>query len=229
MGNKSSLMKKEATTVSRKIVEESPKDESEGIKEVKILLLGQEGSGKSTVVEQMRIMCGLAYTEQDCTHYRRLVHSNSIQYLVTIILAMKKLAIDFADSSRRDDAEKFLKGTETSTEVELTPGLCEVMQRLWNDAGTQRFFARSKEFHLSDSAGYYLNSLTRLSPTYYKPSAQDILRTRERTNGILPTQFTSNNLRFIFYDVGGQISERKRWFNCFKGIFLTITIQKVHL
>ena len=68
--------------------------------------------------------------------------------------------------------------------------------RLWNDAGLQECVSRSREFHLNDSAPYYLNSLERISQPEYIPTQDDVLRTRVKTTGIVETQFTHKDLHF---------------------------------
>jgi hypothetical protein len=42
---------------------------------------------------------------------------------------------------------------------------------------------------LNDSAGYFLDSLERISKSEYVPTEQDVLRTRVRTTGIVEIQF----------------------------------------
>merc|ERR1711974_66909 len=46
----------------------------------------------------------------------------------------------------------------------------------------------------------------------------DVLRSRVQTTGIIETEFTVKNHKFIMVDVGGQRSERKKWMHCFEDI-----------
>lgn len=71
-----------------------------------------------------------------------------------------------------------------------------IMKRLWSDAGVQACFLRSREYQLNDSAAYYLNALDRISAPNYRPTQQDVLRTRVKTTGIIETQFKFKNLHF---------------------------------
>jgi len=57
-------------------------------------------------------------------------------------------------------------------------------------------FARSREYQLNDSAGYYLNSLDRIAQPNYIPTQQDVLRTRVKTTGIIETHFSCKQLHF---------------------------------
>lgn len=49
----------------------------------------------------------------------------------------------------------------------------------------------------------------------YLPSQQDILLARKPTKGIHEYDFEIKNVPFKMVDVGGQRSERRRWFECF--------------
>lgn len=52
----------------------------------------------------------------------------------------------------------------------------------------------------------------------YIPSQQDILLARKPTKGIHEYDFEIKNVPFKMVDVGGQRSERRRWFECFDSV-----------
>lgn len=52
----------------------------------------------------------------------------------------------------------------------------------------------------------------------YLPSQQDILLARKPTKGIHEYDFEIRNVPFKMVDVGGQRSERRRWFECFDSV-----------
>lgn len=52
----------------------------------------------------------------------------------------------------------------------------------------------------------------------YLPSQQDILLARKPTKGIHEYDFEIKNVPFKMVDVGGQRSERRRWFECFDSV-----------
>ena len=52
----------------------------------------------------------------------------------------------------------------------------------------------------------------------YVPSRQDILLARKATKGINEHQVMIKGVPFMFIDVGGQRSQRQKWFQCFEGI-----------
>ncbi|KAL8163526.1 UNVERIFIED_CONTAM: Guanine nucleotide-binding protein subunit alpha-13 [Gekko kuhli] len=74
------------------------------------------------------------------------------------------------------------------------------------------------ETELGESVKYFLDNLDKLGEPDYLPSQQDILLARRPTKGIHEYDFEIKNVPFKMVDVGGQRSERKRWFECFDSV-----------
>ncbi|XP_017328773.1 guanine nucleotide binding protein (G protein), alpha inhibiting activity polypeptide a isoform X1 [Ictalurus punctatus] len=202
-----------------RMIDKNLRDEGEkAAREVKLLLLGAGESGKSTIVKQMKIIHQSGYSEEECHQLRAVVYSNTTQSLMIIVRAMERLEIEFADAARADDARQLFALASTVDEGDMSAELAGILKRLWLDGGVQTCFGRSREYHLNDSASYYLNDLDRISVPTYVPTQQDVLRTRVKTTGIVETHFTFKDLHFKMFDVGGQRSERKKWIHCFEGV-----------
>ncbi|KAF6736464.1 Guanine nucleotide-binding protein subunit alpha-12 [Oryzias melastigma] len=92
------------------------------------------------------------------------------------------------------------------------------LSSLWADAGIQEAYARRSEFQLSESVKYFLDNLDRIGQLSYIPSRQDILFARKATKGIVEHDFVIKKIPFKMVDVGGQRSQRQKWFQCFDGI-----------
>ncbi|KTF91007.1 hypothetical protein cypCar_00015878 [Cyprinus carpio] len=69
-----------------------------------------------------------------------------------------------------------------------------------------------------------VRAMTTLNISYGDAAAQDVLRSRVKTTGIIETQFSFKDLNFRMFDVGGQRSERKKWIHCFEGVTCIIFI-----
>ena len=218
MGCGASSVEEYASIRSKRIDEELKKCNKESSAIVKILLLGSGESGKSTLVKQMRVIHGNGYTPGESKCFTSAIHSNTIQGLFSILLAMQKLQINFAERSIGNDIKQLYTMTGNSCQSKITLELGEIMQRIWRDQGVQTCFSRSREYQLSDSAGYYLNLLSLTSGSGYVPTQQDVLKAQIHTTGINTSHFIYNDLRFDIYDVGGQRSERKKWLHCFEGV-----------
>jgi len=52
----------------------------------------------------------------------------------------------------------------------------------------------------------------------YTPTVQDVLLARKATKGISEHEFLINDIPFCFVDVGGQRSQRQRWYQCFDNV-----------
>ncbi|KAK3532683.1 hypothetical protein QTP86_028052, partial [Hemibagrus guttatus] len=92
------------------------------------------------------------------------------------------------------------------------------LQALWSDSGIQEAYGRRSEFQLSESVKYFLDNLDRIGQPNYVPSLQDILFARKATKGIVEHDFIIKKIPFKMVDVGGQRSQRQKWFQCFDGI-----------
>jgi len=103
-----------------------------------------------------------------------------------------------------------------------TPQMSETyvsnLRMLWKDDGIQKAFARSSEFQLNDSTGYFMDELDRITAQGYVPNEQDVLRCRAKTTGITEIEFKVGQNKFKLVDVGGQRSERKKWIHCFQDV-----------
>uniref|UniRef100_A0ACB8FKC3 Guanine nucleotide-binding protein subunit alpha-12 n=1 Tax=Sphaerodactylus townsendi TaxID=933632 RepID=A0ACB8FKC3_9SAUR len=69
-----------------------------------------------------------------------------------------------------------------------------------------------------ESIKYFLDNLDRIGELNYFPSKQDILLARKATKGIVEHDFIIKKIPFKMVDVGGQRSQRQKWFQCFDGI-----------
>ncbi|XP_059809164.1 guanine nucleotide-binding protein subunit alpha-12-like [Hypanus sabinus] len=70
----------------------------------------------------------------------------------------------------------------------------------------------------AESVQYFLDNLDRIGQLNYLPSKQDVLFARRATKGIVEYDFLIKGITFRMMDVGGQRSQRQKWFLCFEGI-----------
>jgi hypothetical protein len=199
---------------SRNIDRQLRKERIDKQKEYKILLLGTGESGKSTIIKQMRIIYGKGFSDDDLVGYRELVFQNIITAMKRLLDALDLLKLEIATKSIEDKAYDMLD-VDVATISDIEPYIT-LLHALWADAGIQAAFARRNEFQLSDSTGYYYGSLARIAAPGYKPTVQDVLRSRKATTGIHEFDFDLDEVVFRMMDVGGQRSERRKWIHCFE-------------
>ncbi|XP_072444746.1 guanine nucleotide-binding protein subunit alpha-12-like [Chiloscyllium punctatum] len=187
---------------------------------VKILLLGAGESGKSTFLKQMRIIHGQDFDRKTLEEFRDTIYGNIITGVRVLVDAREKLGLPWANS----DNEKhglFLMVFESSC-IGVGEGHFQralpAIQALWQDQSIQKAYERRSEFQLAESVRYFLDNLDRIGQLNYLPTKQDILLARRATKGIVEYDFLIKGIPFRMMDVGGQRSQRQKWFLCFEGI-----------
>ena len=183
---------------------------------IKVLLLGAGECGKSTILKQMKIINlkdGLP--PEELAEARQLVFKNTLDSIQALIGAMKDLKIEYGDPGSMAHTEG-LMAVDSSADIPLT--IAPAIAAVWADPGIKKCRKRESEFHLLDSAAYFLDKVEEYFKEDYTPSTQDSLRTRLTTTGILETEFTIEGMDFKMYDVGGQRGERKKWIHCFDDV-----------
>uniref|UniRef100_H3DAD7 Guanine nucleotide binding protein (G protein), alpha 13b n=1 Tax=Tetraodon nigroviridis TaxID=99883 RepID=H3DAD7_TETNG len=194
---------------------------------VKILLLGAGESGKSTFLKQMRIIHGQDFDQDAREEFRATIYSNVIKGEHAAARGATQTACIWPrhtqDNQQHGDSlmafdtrsAKMASGQlETSVFLQYLPAI----RALWADSGIQHAYDRRREFQLGESVKYFLDNLDKLGSSTYVPSQQDILLARKPTKGIHEYDFEIKNVPFKMVDVGGQRSERRRWFECFDSV-----------
>ncbi|TSK14692.1 Guanine nucleotide-binding protein subunit alpha-13 [Bagarius yarrelli] len=172
---------------------------------VKILLLGAGESGKSTFLKQMRIIHGQDFDQRAKEEFRATIYSNMIKDPSNQTHGEVLMGFDTRSAMMAQGI------VETKVFLHYLPSICN----LWADSGIQSAYDRRREFQLGESVKYFLDSLDRIGHPDYLPTQQDILLARKPTKGIHEYDFEIKNVPFKMVDVGGQRSERRRWFECF--------------
>uniref|UniRef100_A0A667IM00 G protein subunit alpha 12 n=1 Tax=Lynx canadensis TaxID=61383 RepID=A0A667IM00_LYNCA len=171
---------------------------------VKILLLGAGESGKSTFLKQMRIIHGREFDQKALLEFRDTIFDNILKGSRVLVDARDKLGIPW-QYSENEKHGMFLLAFENKAGLPVEPATFQLyvpaLSALWRDSGIREAFSRRSEFQLN-----------------YFPSKQDILLARKATKGIVEHDFVIKKIPFKMVDVGGQRSQRQKWFQCFDGI-----------
>ncbi|ORY35418.1 guanine nucleotide binding protein, alpha subunit [Naematelia encephala] len=192
-------------------------DEKRLSKECKILLLGAGASGKSTVLKQMKILHHRGFEPDEIEDYRKIVFSNIVSGMRSIIDTMDELSMAISPVNRKYVALVDQEPSINSGEP-FPARYLDALMALWADEHVVECYSRAHQYALQENLPYFYANLPRLFQPDYKPSQEDILRVRSKTTGISETRFTINNdLIFRMFDVGGQRSERRKWASCFEG------------
>ncbi|XP_067162644.1 guanine nucleotide-binding protein subunit alpha-12 isoform X1 [Apteryx mantelli] len=210
---------------------------------VKILLLGAGESGKSTFLKQMRIIHGREFDQKALLEFRATIYENILKGCRVLVDARDKLGIPW-QYTENEKHGMFLMAFENKAGMPIEPATFQLyvpaLSALWRDSGIKEAFSRRSEYQLGESVKYFLDNLDRIgqlsfcavlgSPSLfmmtcwllllknYFPSKQDILLARKATKGIVEHDFIIKKIPFKMVDVGGQRSQRQKWFQCFDGI-----------
>ncbi|KAI9199720.1 G-protein alpha subunit [Polychytrium aggregatum] len=198
---------------------------------VKLLLLGAGESGKSTILKQFKLIHGGGFTNIEIERYRDAIFGNIVGAMKILITEMERMEISMemanAEACIRtiQEAPYWFK-TEAGKE-EFSKDLVESMKSLWADPGTQKCMERANEFQMLDSIIYFMSNIDRIATPGYIPTNDDALRARIMTTTITENRFDIMGLEYRIYDVGGQRSQRKKWFSFFDDCIAVIFLAAV--
>uniref|UniRef100_A0A0N4ZK77 Guanine nucleotide-binding protein alpha-3 subunit n=1 Tax=Parastrongyloides trichosuri TaxID=131310 RepID=A0A0N4ZK77_PARTI len=211
--------------IEKKLKESKIQDE----KTIKLLLLGAGECGKSTVMKQMKILHNNGFTEDELNQQKSVVFSNTLNSMVLLIKAMNTYKVGYTNPDSEAEARVIMDVVKKNEESEpFTKEVYNALKVLWSDTSINSIvYEKRMEFHLQDSAKYFLDSLDRLAASDYKPTETDILLTRIKTTGIVEVIFKIKSVNFRVFDVGGQRSERKKWIHCFENVNAIIFVTAV--
>merc|ERR1712133_142495 len=94
-----------------------------------LLLLGADGSGKSTFIKQMQLIHGQGFNDNHRDKNKTFVHQNIFDAMEIIVSQMGPLKINLSEQSRNEDIEIF-RNEENALEDRLSS-----VGRLWEDSG----------------------------------------------------------------------------------------------
>lgn len=195
------------------------KEKSRLRKQVRILLLGTGESGKTTFLKQMRIVHADGFTTTEKFNFRSVIYMNIILSMKVLADALSSFSIPLGNEANRHHMEEI----KNWNRQEMTPATFsdyqESLVELWEDCGIQTVFSMRAQFQLGESIRYYMSedNLSRIKQLDYLPSSADILWARRRTDLVTETEVSVKRVPFSFIDVGGQRTQRQKWFQYFHG------------
>jgi len=172
-------------------------------KEMRLILLGIAGSGKTTFSKQMQIIHNGGFEPSQSELYKQILMSN-------LIFGMKQV-IEIAQESIAPENRKkarFILGTDDITSVNQE--IADRIKSVWEDTAVQQAWKNRKESILIQLE-YLITNLDRILAPDFVPSNDDILRARQRSTGETSYRFEDKKHVWNLVDVGGQFSERSKW------------------
>ncbi|KAL2090495.1 hypothetical protein ACEWY4_012758 [Coilia grayii] len=193
-------------------------------KNVKVLLLGANEAGKSTILKQMKIIYLGGYTDEERLEYRAVIYSNILQFTLAVLQGMGPLEIKFGSPSSEANAKKLQTMAGSTEEGTMPADMSEIIVRLWADAGFKACVERANMYDVNDSTAYYMDHMDRIFEANYLPTEQDVLFSRVDTSATVEEQFPCKELLIRMFDVGGKREDRKGWIKSFTEVTCIIFV-----
>jgi len=215
-------------------------------REIKLLLLGAGGSGKSTLFKQLQYIHGSGFTNRQRSLFQKQIHEQLMESMKTLIircedsyeddpeLNAKYKLYDYALDDEADDDETDADSVRFATQTVLkhrngqrlvaNSAVVRCLQRLWANDVIQRMFDIRNEICVPDSTQYFFDHLDRVTAEDYVPNDTDLLMVRYRTTGMQEKTFDIKGHKFTICDVGGQRNERRKWIHFFSNVTSVIFV-----
>eukprot|EP01084_Bolivina_argentea_P087446 157941_1 len=166
-------------------------------------------------MRQMRHIWGKQFQTKERQSYKNIVWENVIECMK--ILCQQSVALKESScqiDEKNEESFNFVQKLHKTTKP-FDQTILKHFETLWKDEGIRNTLARRDQFYIMDSAEYFMENLKKYVGDDYVPSFDEICRCRIRTLGIKHEEFVFNKVMFRVYDVGGQRSERRKWFSQF--------------
>ena len=199
---------------------------------------------RRNIVKYMALLCVKAkHLEIVVTNNESHEHATKVvTYAMTKETAADSIDINRGFNKKEDMAD--LMGSNLKLSSICPNDVLESIKFLWkNEPAIQEVLRNRSKFQIHDNVSHFFDSIDRAFDENFEPTDDDILRLRMRTSGFTESTFTvfldpkqsngninliipnNNNIdknknfkkeSFIFIDVGGQRSERRKWMTIMK-------------
>ncbi|KAF9463782.1 guanine nucleotide binding protein, alpha subunit [Collybia nuda] len=174
-------------------------------------------SGKTMVLDQMKCMEGNDYSSVEYDEFRKLIVSNVVYFMHTILDALPRLELTI--SLHLEPAASTLVSLPRIKHA-ITQDEANFLNILWHDPTIKEAAKRGQEFGLDPNAAYFLNSIDRIAGPNYRPTREDILRSRVGLTGVIEMSFFSRPSRYRICDMGPQFGDpvKRKYIHCFSDV-----------
>nr|XP_060616218.1 guanine nucleotide-binding protein G(s) subunit alpha-like [Anolis sagrei ordinatus] len=209
---------KERREAHEKIEKQLEKDKQVFQTTHRLLLMGLEGSGKNTVLKQMKILHGDGFSAEERKMRTQDIKNNIREAIETIVRAMGRLEppVELANPENQFRID-YILNVSSQPDFDFPPEFYEHTKALWQDEGVKACFERSHLYCLIGCAQYFLDKLDIIKQEEYTPSDQDLLRCNFRPSRIPEAKFQVGKVYlhlFLFYG----IQHRQRWVHHFDNL-----------
>ena len=218
--------RKRQKKVNKEIERQIEKDKLAFRRTHRVLLLGAGGSGKTTLMEQMRTLHSeMALSNEEKKQNITKIKRNIRDSMAKILNAMTAIdpPLSCAEPENNAKREWYLDQVNKSDPENFDYSECffDITEELWKDRGVRECFARSNEFELMDNAKYFLEKVGTVRQETFCPSEEDIFRSNGLSTGMAEIRFKLHEDNFHVIDIGWSCSQpqrRLKLIHCFEDI-----------
>ncbi|RKP21588.1 G-alpha-domain-containing protein [Rozella allomycis CSF55] len=199
-------------------------------REIRVLLTGPGESGKTTLLKQLQIVYLGGFSTEERMRFRKNVYTNifeAVQQLCRSVYEFVKIGAANVDEETKIHINKIMKVNLYEPVKSISNEQLISIKYIWNLL-SENINTLRRTTYILDSAEYFLGDVDRLIQATYVPTVEDIIRCRTKTTGISSVSFYDGGFNFKVFDVGGQVTERKKWIHVMDDITSVIFLVAIN-
>lgn len=208
------------TKENRAIEKAQAKAANEAAARIELIILGTGDSGKTTLRKQLSNVHNVIFQgEAHRKTFSTAVVTNLIDGVLEVLNALGKKGEDY------EHLEEYAR----QAPVNLEENIAAIIKRHVEDEeflkvveghGQEKVQLQDCWFVFKEEFKDY----PKWGGVGWIPSADDCVRSRVRTSGVIKEELEIDGLRFLIYDVGGQRAERRKWLHMFDSVMSCIYV-----
>ncbi|KAF9700762.1 hypothetical protein EKO04_001489 [Ascochyta lentis] len=189
-------------------------------RETKLMLMGQDNSGKDLVMHQIRVLYAEGYySPEDRMKFRDAVRSTVRLLIHSIIDLLKDTGINLPTALNEQFAV-LLDEVDLVDMHRITVDAAVAVQTLWASAEFSSMYLQNFEIDFPQYSPYFAQEVQRIAAEDYVPAEADIIRLNQSIGGTKELRFNWDELDVHLFNINGYIPDqfRKRWFHQFDSV-----------
>ncbi|KAI1727152.1 g-protein alpha subunit domain-containing protein [Ditylenchus destructor] len=216
--NKSNKNAQAASPAGENASEKDSNDYSQNnLTTLRICLLGNSESGKTTVLEQIRKISKMPPPSMELELRKAFIYDNVVNSMRKILQYMDKMDAKVADEKNNEHVE-LLMAHERTHGNPLTEKEIAALQALWKDKTVVEFYRRRGEYSLNDSTKYFMDSLPRIQKETFQPTHDDLVMAYIPTVGVQNSILSTKDHTFQLFEIGGSKINDRRYEGVYEGL-----------
>jgi len=197
-------------------------------KEAKILLLGQPGSGKKTIIKQMNLDQHFYFTEEERNNYKELIFSNIIKFMRIILKEMSSNAVSLQHPNNKEYVDLIENLPNVADDEVLPDNIANAIKELWKDEGVQECYNNHCKTILDKTVKDDFESIDRIRQPNYTPTDQDILNCCiKNCDNVSEILFHYDNWKYRIINVNGLKTDHRKWISCFENVSAVVIVTDI--